>query len=309
MKPDTQTRDILAHLAARTAKAATATARARAIAHLDALAARTAPPQPPDHIGAYTAAAQAARDAAQALARIPRPRRDAAAAAVTFAEQHALAIARRMGGDYSGAVTYSIRWHDAPRPATAATVTGRGDQYSSRCTYRKTDAAHIIRLDPSGVFALASSPLLAVSARDGLPLVSLKPDGSAVWIVSKGKQIEAQAGWIVGDASTCYHSTKSREHAAKGYQKKLNSLKREQDAARQRGKEERRARLIARLCGGVKATLADAKALGFCDPGIRAFQASSGIGDEAPLPQLIRTGNPSAVRLALHIARQLKKAA
>lgn len=70
-------------------------------------------------------------------------------------------------------------------------------------------------------------------------------------------------------------------------------------------KAERRARLVARLCGNVRATIADARALGYCLPGIQAFQERHGIGDEATLPELVRTGDPSAVRLALSVARKV----
>ena len=315
MKPDTKTRDILAHLAARVAKVANDNARARAIAHLDALAARTAPSNPPDCLGAYITAAQASRDAAAALARIPRPRRDAAGAAVTFAEQHAIEAARRMGGHYSGATSYAVRWHASPQPATAHTSTDKGEQYSRSCKYSKTDARHSVTLDTSGISLLASSPLVALSARDGLPLVSLRGDGSAVWIVSRGKQIGAQAGWIIGDAFVCYHSTESREHAAKGYERKRRAYEAEQAAQAERErarraspeyKAERRARLVARLCSGLTATIADARAAGYCTPGIEEFQRRHGIGDSASLPELCRTNNPLAVALALRVARSAK---
>jgi hypothetical protein len=43
----------------------------------------------------------------------------------------------------------------------------------------------------------------------------------------------------------------------------------------------RRARLVARLCDGIAATITDAKSLGYCEPGIRQFQARHGIGDVA----------------------------
>lgn len=37
------------------------------------------------------------------------------------------------------------------------------------------------------------------------------------------------------------------------------------------------------------------------------FQAQHGIGSSATLPSLIRTGNPSAIRLALAIARRVNR--
>ena len=76
--------------------------------------------------------------------------------------------------------------------------------------------------------------------------------------------------------------------------------------AAQWAKDERRARLIARLCN-VSATIADARAMGYCLPGIEAFQSQHHIGDAAPLRALLATGNPSAVRLALAVARKVRR--
>ena len=53
------------------------------------------------------------------------------------------------------------------------------------------------------------------------------------------------------------------------------------------------------------ATIADARAMGYCEPGIESFQAKHGIGDSASLPALVRTGNPDAIRLALKLARRV----
>jgi hypothetical protein len=190
--------------------------------------------------------------------------------------------------------------------ASATTHTSKGDQYSRGCTYKKTDADHLVTLDPAGVARLVESePLRTLSARDGLHLIALYPDDSAVWVKSHGKAITSERGWIIGNAAVCYHSTKSREHAQKGFEKKHAAHLAELRQRRLSDKQARRVRLIARLCGSVKATLADAKALGFCEPGIAAFQARHGIGNEATLPQLIRTGDPSATRLARSLARKL----
>jgi hypothetical protein len=54
--------------------------------------------------------------------------------------------------------------------------------------------------------------------------------------------------------------------------------------------------------------IADAIALGFCRPGIEAFQSQHGIGDSAPLRALLASGNASAVRLALAVARKVRHA-
>jgi hypothetical protein len=222
-----------------------------------------------------------------------------------------------VGADYSGTTRYLVRWTTAATPS-ASTTTAKGDQYSSGCKYHKMDADHLVHLAPAWVPCLIeSSDLRSLSALEGLPLIGMHEDGRAVWVKSgKGKKITSEIGWIANFGRTCYHSTKSREDAERGLQKKLAAERREWQADQQRradalrhAKDERRARLVARLCGSVTATLADAKALGFCTPGIESFQQRHGIGNSATLPQLVRTGNPSAVRLALAVARRVLRPA
>jgi hypothetical protein len=211
--------------------------------------------------------------------------------------------AARLGDSYSGDTGYGASWGDK---ACAETSTDRGEQYSRSCTYRKTDASHHVSMEPSGVPCLVENEALRqCSIRDGLHLIALYPDSSCVWVRNKGKAIVSERGWIAGNASVCYHSTESMAHATKGFDRKLATLRREQEQRRKSHKEERRARLIARLCS-ITATLQDAKSLGYCTPGIQAFQSRHGIGDTATLPQLMATNDASAVRLALHIARNAK---
>ena len=296
MKPETTTNDIRLTIAARTAATLRKDALPRIAHALD---------QGQDHFR-YAERAVAARLASiaadAAVARIPAPRRKLAADTITMADYFAYATARKLGGEYSGDVSHSVIWGET---AKAETHTDKGDTYSRKCTYRKTDACHTITLDVAGVSLLvANKTLRDQSSRDGLPLIALYPDDSAVWVYRKGQQIVSQSGWVVGNAFECFHSTQSREHAIKGLARKEAARIRELHHKRLSRKQDRRAALVARLCHGVIATLADAKALGFCAPGIQAFQSMYGIGDEAPLPELVRTGNPSAIRLAMQIARR-----
>ena len=256
-----------------------------------------------DHVRIVNAAiaARLASLAADAdLAKIPAPRRAQAARTIQIAEAIG-GTAAQEGAEYSGDTSYRVRWSDS---ASAETSTGTGEQYSRSCNYKKTDAAHVVTLDPAGVHLLVENETLCIaSKRDGLHLIALYPDNSAVWVKSKGKGITSEKGWIVAEGPVCYHSTKSREHARAGLAKKLAAEAKEQAARRRSHKANRRARLVARLCNGITATLSDAKASGYCEPGIRNFQARFGIGDSATLPELVRTGDPSAVALALRIAR------
>lgn len=248
--------------------------------------------------------------AKQVFEALPKPRRELAAAVKATAEKLALAAARQAGGYYSGDTSHEVEWSDKP---AAWTETGYGDRYSRSCKYSKTNATHKAQLSAESVHCLHEQPLLvAMSARDGLPLISLKEDGAALWLVSKGKQIAAEAGWLIGDDVCCYHSTTSREDAVKGHAKKRAAIDRQSAEAAERErlrkaspayKAERRARLVARLCNGITATIADARASGYCMPGIEQFQRQHGIGDTATLPELCRTGNGMAIALALKLAR------
>ena len=205
-----------------------------------------------------------------------------------------------LGGYYSGKTSKDVLWGES---ASARTSTEYGERYSSSCKYSKTDATHTVTLDPKRVEHLVNSPRLrTLSSQDGLHLIALDPDGAAVWVKThRGKGIESESGWIIGCDLCCYHSTVSREDAVKGHAKKRNILVREHRA-------DRRSRLIARLCCNVRATIADAKSLGYCDPGIAAFRAKHSLGESASLPDLCRTKDPLAIRLALHLARKIKTA-
>ncbi len=243
---------------------------------------------------------------ATTIARIPAPQRRAAQHDVARAREIAAASVDRMAENYSGNTSVEIKF--GPR-AFASTNTRKGDQYSRRCTYRKTDAAHVAVVPIAGIPALVDSPLLvAASHRDGCPLISLMPDGAAVWLAG-GKPLHSVSGWVAYDAATniCYHSTASREAAEKGLAKKLAIHTAAQARVVESRKIQRRLRLVARLCHSVTATVEDARRLGFCTPGIQSFQTRYGIGDAAPLPDLVRTGDPAAIRLALEVARKVSR--
>jgi type II secretory pathway pseudopilin PulG len=321
MKTQTRILDILATLAARDTATTARIQRSGLDDHTTHILSLEGPPVLDPVIISRAHRARIAADAAAAdLAKRPKNRRDQAAQAVTIAEAIALRAARRQGGSYSGDTTHAVRWNTdtSHTTANAHTVTSSGEAYSGKARkYCKTDALHVVRLDPAGIPALVENEALRESSsRDGLPLISLKDDGSAVWLTSSGKQILSQAGWVIGNGTLCYHSTKSREDAQKGFDKKhaLHLQQQAEQAERYRSfkaspafKAERRARLIARLCGSLTATIADARALGYCTPGIESFQREHGVGDTATLPQLIKTGNHSAVSLALHLARKAAK--
>ena len=251
----------------------------------------------------------AATKAAGLFAKIPLPRRDLATATKTKAEALGKAAAKS-GDSYSGETDYNAKWAASP---SATTYTDKGDQYSRGCTYKKTDASHVVRLSPEWAVLLTEREDVAtLSARDGLPLIGWHADGRVCWARTKGKAITSEIGYISHFGAVCYHSIKSQNAADQGLKIKLAAMRDEWAAqavaranAAQWAKDERRARLVARLCD-VSATIADARAMGYCLPGIEAFQSNHHIGDSAPLRALLSTGNPSAVRLALAVARKVR---
>jgi hypothetical protein len=254
----------------------------------------------------------AASKAAATFAKLPGARRDLATATKAKAEAMGARAALR-GDNYSGESFRTVKWTPCPFPK-AETYTEKGDQYSRGCTYRKTDASHVVALSPEWAVLLAEREDVAVlSERDGLPLIGWHQDGRVCWIKTKAKAITSEVGWIAHFGATCYHSTTSQKAAEQGLAKKLASQRafwasaaEARKNAAQWAKDERRARLVARLCN-VSATIADALALGYCRPGIEAFQSQHHIGDSAPLRALLTTGNASAVRLALAVARKVRR--
>ena len=290
-------RDAAAAAADRSADHAALTARSRSTSK--ELAAKAAE-------NAWTAN-QAAATADEAWKAIAKPQREYA----TDAASRAIALAvgaAGMGGSFSGDTDHGAAWGTE---TSATTTKTKGDQYSRRCTYRKTNATHRVTITPEGIVDLVDDPgMAAASAAEGLPLIAYTAaTGAAVWVECRAKSLRAVPGWIASHEGTIYHSEKSREDAARGATRKASAEEREAARARKNSRAERRARLVVRLCRGAVATVSDAIAAGYCQPGIRAWQERNGIGDTAPLADLVRTGDPMATRLALDLARKVTREA
>lgn len=236
--------------------------------------------------------------------KLPRDRREYAAKLKEAAHKIGLNAAK-LGDNYSGYTQYACVFG---KETKAYTITYKGSRYSSSCKYHKTDAIHKVVINIESMIKLIDNPhLINMSANDGLHLIALNDDNSCIWVQRNNKQIIHKQGWIAWNDTMMYHSTESHEHAVKGLERKIKIAKKEEQDARNRNKEYRRARLIAKLCNGVHATIEDAKSLGYCDPGIDNFKSRYNIGNTATLNQLLNTKDSYAIRLALHIARKLKK--
>lgn len=251
-----------------------------------------------------------AKTAESTFKSLPKKRRNAAVSAVQQAELYARRIANNIGGVYSGKTTHAVQWGDN---TSASTSTRNGDRYSRRCSYRKTNATHTICLNAEDILTvLDNAEVATASDRDCLPLLSYSTKlGAARWLKARNKQLAIVEGFIAYDAESrlCHHSEISLDHAERGLEIKLGYWRAIQEKAKQRKKDERRASLIARLCPTATATIEDAKRLGFCEPGIRAFQEKHNIGDEAKLSALLATKDDRAIMVAIEVARQMKRSA
>jgi hypothetical protein len=153
------------------------------------------------------------------------------AAAIQKAATAAMRAAVAMGGEYSGTTGVMRDWSTTP---SARTTTDSGDKYSSRCTYRKTDACHRVSLTIDGVMGLMQLPseVIIASTMDGLPLISAKvlPGRTCecVWVESSGKQIKSVTGamaWTkdVDGAVVIFHAATVAK-AQTGLSRKMESL-------------------------------------------------------------------------------------
>jgi hypothetical protein len=258
-------------------------------------------------------ASQKADAATEAWKSMAKAQRDYAAAAAATATGLGQAAAR-LGGIYSGSTDREVIWGDC---ASARTATSDGDRYSRSCKYSKTDARHEVTISVDGIVDLVDALLLpsrtmlaSASAAEGLPLISYHAaTGEATWVVSRNKRLATERGWVATDGRFLYHSTESLEHARRGVARKAAAAARAAERELTDLRADRRARLVIRLCKGAQATVADAVAAGYCSAGIRAWQERFGIGDAAPLADLVRTGDPLATRLALDLARKVRREA
>ncbi len=139
---------------------------------------------------------------------------------------------------FSGNVTHQYKFNPY---CSVRTVTSKGEQYSSRCTYRKTDATHYFKFTIDGIKNLMKLPKEVVNAswNDGLPLIAASNikgrTAECVWV--KGtKKLSDESGAIAWDyfKDDCviFHG-KTVQSAKIGLNKKIQILV-EQEKNRQR---------------------------------------------------------------------------
>lgn len=193
---------------------------------------------------------------------------------------------------YSGYSDRKIDWvfgEVSFNPSTAYTNTSKGAQYSSKCTYRKTDAVHVVKINAIDAISILENWNIALaSQRDSVTLLSLihfnkKEEKElkkavnlagnkiykAAWLKGK-KYLSTESGFVAvrGDESKSdlilFHSTKSPKHAIDGIKKKVLAKKAEE---RQR-KMENSGR--GAFFGQKNISLKEVRALtGWCGPGCK----------------------------------------
>lgn len=216
--------------------------------------------------------------------------------------------AAKTGQIYSGNTSYKCEFSKYSYPY-AYTNTEKGSRYSRSCKYNKTDAEHVVKLVMKDIIPLIDMPKLRqISANEGLHLIGLNPkNNSCTWVRCKAKQVVSESGWIAYNNDFIFHSTKSQKDAEAGLAKKIKIHNQEEARKKKNNREYRRLKLMAHICKDIPVTLADAKAMGYCEPGIRNFQEQFNIGDSATFKQLMDTKNHQAIALVLNVARKLLK--
>lgn len=159
--------------------------------------------------------------------------------------------------------------------------TEKGEQYSSRCTYRKTDLVVVATLPSKWLSRVYKSGFAVI---DGLitldistPLVGEFGDGvsvrAATWLVrSLGTAYHVKRGFIANCGNINFHG-KTLASAVRGLAKKLvfQAL-----INMPRSEILEKSRLLAKSHPDLKVTLADSKAVGNCFYGTKDFLYRNG---------------------------------
>ena len=116
---------------------------------------------------------------------------------------------RYLGGRYSGQTSWVI----GSGPPAAKTVTNGGDQYSRRCTYRRTDALHYISTTVSALGRVRDAKVPVYLARDELIVLDVietttyqgRGIHEAVVVRQKGKKLTTAAVFVADQGDGQYH--------------------------------------------------------------------------------------------------------
>lgn len=128
-------------------------------------------------------------------------------------------LIRKYLPSYSGETTVNVYFGDK---VSIKQTTSKGDQYSRRCTYRKTDNrvdVNLRKLPPKQYLDIDGVLTLDISGKKRINGIVVL---SASWLALKGKSPYLATGWIAVGEHCNYHSLVSPADAYRGsYHKKL----------------------------------------------------------------------------------------
>ena len=191
------------------------------------------------------------------------------------------AIGCDWGGEYSGDTGRAVVLC-ASGESSARTVTSRGEQYSSRCTYHMTDAVHVVHASLHDIYTARS---MGLPARiDGQPVLAAELVRPGIYrvrlLATVGKQVDVQTRYAANQGAGRWHVAQTERGAVTA----INRALRADEAARQ-------GIITAQQC----------REWGWCAAGIRAWIARRGIRRD--VARRMRDGVDSRA-LARLIARQ-----
>lgn len=171
--------------------------------------------------GLTAKAARAAYDAAESAAaqydcdQLTHERRVRRAHVATYTlDQRKVRIIERMisrdslpGGHYSGCTSWRVE-AVAPGMGGASTSTEHGEQYSRRCTYRKTNASHSVSVSVHDLYH-ARYTLGLPATVDGIPVIAgdlVRPGIYRIRLLySRGKRADARTAFAANQGGGQWH--------------------------------------------------------------------------------------------------------
>jgi hypothetical protein len=196
----------------------------------------------------------------------------------------------------AGDHTFNLKLVNTPAEATASGYSERGEQYSRRCTYRKTNSVHSFAIPKNwlgtvyenGLAVLddmvtLSAQLVSEATGDEIEVYAAK------WVrQSTGFSLSTGSGWIATNGEHHYHSTKSAADARSRLVRKLEwqgltaEERRERMGRMTSARQERRTQQIEKLrdmisrydlkeIGHIEVGYSDSRAAGNCHDGTLAF--------------------------------------
>ncbi|MCE2571750.1 hypothetical protein [Motilimonas eburnea] len=200
----------------------------------------------------------------------------------------------RVTPDTSGSKYIAVTLTDSPAEVDYSSYTDKGEQYSSRCTYRKTDLNIKVTLPSNwysrvykkglgeidGLFTLDISSALVGEYGEGVDV------RAATWLVrSLGSSFTVKRGFIARSGTASYHG-KTLSSAVHGLAKKRNM---QVFLKMPKGKILEQASKLVKAVPNIKVKLSDSRAVGNCFWGTQDFVYRHGFNVDLTDPKAFIT--------------------